>query len=458
VHPGLYAFRRQGLISTPSDASDQFACEPMPILNPPAPVLEIARMLEEGGFEAWCVGGAVRDAFLGHPDLDWDLATSATPDQVRALFGKRRTIPVGIQFGTVGVLDKHGTLHEVTTFRRDVRTDGRHAEVEFGASLEEDLARRDFTINAIAYSPSRDELRDPFDGRADLERRVVRAVGEPDARMREDRLRALRAIRFAARFGFEIELATLAAVERSAPHMARLSAERVKQELEKTMEQVRCPARALELWKSTGILATVIPVLGGIDETTIAALDFLQHPTLATKPYRVMTRIAVLFVELGERESSRALAALKSSRAEGKRIAEFAAIRESIQEQLDDVIVRGKQATDADVRRWVASIGRLDVPPFMRIASALWRARHRDQRAIPARVHSLYRRMMAASRRDPIAIADLAIDGDDLRAAGIPPGPMLGKILQALLTAVLEDPSRNTRDWLLHEAQRLSSY
>src|SRR5579864_4480774 len=173
----------------------------MPALNPPKPVLEIARRLEDAGYEAWCVGGAIRDALLGHPHLDWDLATSATPDQVRELFGPRRTIPVGIEFGTVGVLDRRGVMHEVTTFRRDVRTDGRHAEVEFGVSLDDDLARRDFTINAIAFSPTRGELRDPFGGRADLERRIVRAVGYPEARMQEDRLRALRAIRFAARFG-----------------------------------------------------------------------------------------------------------------------------------------------------------------------------------------------------------------------------------------------------------------
>src|SRR5215467_10611115 len=108
-------------------------------LTPPRAVLAIANKLEQAGYEAWCVGGAVRDAILGHPDLDWDIATSATPQQVRELFGGRRTIPVGIDFGTVKVLDPDGVGHEVTTFRRDIRTDGRHAEVEFGASLEEDL-------------------------------------------------------------------------------------------------------------------------------------------------------------------------------------------------------------------------------------------------------------------------------------------------------------------------------
>ena len=198
-------------------------------LRPPRPVLEIAERLERAGFETWCVGGAVRDSLLGLEHLDWDLATAATPAQVQGLF--RRTKPIGIEFGTVGVIDRQGRMHEVTTFRHDVRTDGRHAEVKFGASLDEDLARRDFTINAIAVSPADGRIHDPFGGRDDLERRVVRAVGDPAARMREDRLRALRAIRFAARFGFDIEPATWRAIVDSAPHLRRLSAERVHEEL-----------------------------------------------------------------------------------------------------------------------------------------------------------------------------------------------------------------------------------
>jgi tRNA nucleotidyltransferase (CCA-adding enzyme) len=213
--------------------------EQSPVLDPPREVREIAHALEQAGFETWCVGGAVRDALLGLPHLDWDLATSATPPQVKRTF--RRTIPVGEQFGTIGVLDRHGRLHEVTTFRRDVQTDGRHAVVEFGASLDEDLARRDFTINAIAYSPSTERLHDPFKGRDDLSHGVVRAVGQARERMVEDRLRALRALRFAGRFGFRIEPATWAAIVDSAPFLSRLSRERVKQELEKSMEQVAVP-------------------------------------------------------------------------------------------------------------------------------------------------------------------------------------------------------------------------
>jgi tRNA nucleotidyltransferase (CCA-adding enzyme) len=184
-------------------------------LVPPDAVLRIVERLEKAGHQAWCVGGAVRDALLGHLHLDWDIATSAKPDQVQRIF--KRTVPVGIEFGTVGVLDSTGVLHEVTTFRRDVRTDGRHAEVEFGVSLDDDLARRDFTINAIAFSPTTKEIRDPFGGREDLGRGIIRAVGEAAARMREDRLRALRGIRFAARFGFTLDPATWDAIVESAP-------------------------------------------------------------------------------------------------------------------------------------------------------------------------------------------------------------------------------------------------
>jgi tRNA nucleotidyltransferase (CCA-adding enzyme) len=427
----------------------------MALLNPPATVLEIARRLEDEGYEAWCVGGALRDAILGHAHLDWDLATSATPDQVRTVFGKRRTIPVGIQFGTVGVLDDLGTLHEITTFRRDVRTDGRHAEVEFGATLEEDLARRDFTINAIAYSPSRDELRDPFEGRADLERRVVRAVGDADARMREDRLRALRAIRFASRFEFAIDPPTLEAVRRSAPHMNRLSPERVKQELEKTMEQVRRPSSALALWKQTGVLGTVIPSLATLTDATIAALDCIPRPTSEAKDLRRLARIALLFIELGPTEAGSALKSLRFSNAEARRIADLAAAWSAVGNEIKASLTAPTATPDAVVRRWVAKIGRLDLAPLMRIAAALTHASGAGRARSGSLLGSLYRRMLRIAWRDPIAIADLAIDGDDLRMVGILPGPWVGKILQALLDAVLGEPSRNRRDFLLQEAQRL---
>jgi tRNA nucleotidyltransferase (CCA-adding enzyme) len=191
-------------------------------LEVPEAVLEIARTLEAAGHEAWCVGGALRDALLRNPHADYDFATSARPEEVQRLF--RRTAAIGVKHGTVGVIDRQHVLHEVTTFRRDVATDGRHAVVEYGVSLADDLARRDFTINAIAYHPLRHDWRDPFDGAGDLDRRLVRAVGDPAARFAEDYLRILRAIRFAARFGFAIESATWAAARAAARRPARRTA------------------------------------------------------------------------------------------------------------------------------------------------------------------------------------------------------------------------------------------
>src|SRR6185437_9540740 len=222
-------------------------------LHPPPRVLEIAERLERAGHEAWCVGGAIRDALLGHPHLDWDLATSATPAEVRALFGDRRTIPIGVEFGTVGVLDRDGAMHEVTTFRRDVRTDGRHAEVEFGASLDDDLARRDFTMRAIAGS---------------------------------------------------------------APYLGRLSPERVKQELDKTMEQVRRPSAAFALWQSSGAFATLVPPLANATPRDLSVPDHLAMPSGSARPARRALRFAGLLAGLGASGAERVMTALRSSKHE----------------------------------------------------------------------------------------------------------------------------------------------
>lgn len=426
-------------------------------LKPPTGVLEIADKLEQAGFEAWCVGGAIRDALLGHPHLDWDLATSATPAEVRDLFGGRRTIPVGVEFGTVGVLDRDNRMHEVTTFRRDVKTDGRHAEVEFGVSLEDDLARRDFTINAIAYSPRHDELRDPFDGQRDLTAKLVRAVGDADARMREDRLRALRGIRFAARFGFRIDEGTRRAIDASAPYLGRLSPERVKQELDKTMEQVARPSAALATWQSSGAFATLIPALAGASAEALSVPDYLAMPGPGTRPGRRALRFAGLLASLDARRAKDVMAALRSSKHE----LQFVETLVDRWERFGDALARAATTTvpDGDIRRWVARIGRLHIGGFMRLADAIWSAGRAAGRDVPTElaVRSLYRRMLRSAFRDPIDLGSLAIDGDDLRANGVPPGPALGRILNALLDSVIDDPSRNTPDWLLREARVLDN-
>jgi len=425
----------------------------------PDAVRRIVERLQHAGHEAWGVGGAIRDGLLGHDDLDWDVATSATPAEVRKLF--RRTVPVGIEFGTVGVLDDAGVMHEVTTFRRDVQTDGRHAVVEFGASLEDDLARRDFTINAIAFSPKTGELRDPFHGQRDLELRLVRAVGVPDERMREDRLRALRGIRFAARLGFTIEPETWAAIVRSAPYLGRLSRERVKQEIEKTMEQVECPTRALDMWRSSGALAALVPVLAEQDDIAFAAADHVPMPGRTGRAERAegrrARRIVSMFLGLPPQRVRAALHDLRFSNTDVRSMTKLAEMWVLLFEPMSRVM-SDTSPDDATIRRWAAATGRTQLAELLRAASARWAALRAAGRAAPTaeRVASVYRRAIVIAYRDPIELADLAIDGEDLLREGIARGPALGKILRALLEWVVEEPPRNRREELMQHARKLA--
>jgi tRNA nucleotidyltransferase (CCA-adding enzyme) len=413
----------------------------------PDPVRRIIATLEGAGYEAWCVGGAVRDALLGHADLDWDIATAATPDVVQRLFP--RTIPVGIEFGTVAVRSG-GRNHEVTTFRRDVRTDGRHAEVAFGASLTDDLARRDFTINAIAYSPTRDALVDPFGGRDDLRAGVVRAVGVAADRMREDRLRALRALRFAARFGFALDPATWDAIVASAPHLGRLSAERVKQELEKTMEQVARPSAAFARWRDSGAFATLVPAFASASDADLAAADHVPLPPATaddgTRSAARLARFAALFAALPGGAVEEALRALKFSNADTAWIVALTRAWHA----LGPDIAAAPDAEDRVVRRWVAAIGRTRVEAFFALAAARWAAAGVGPSSDAGR--ALAERANAIAFRDPVELKDLAVDGDDLRRFGIT-GKPTGAVLQQLLDAVLDDPGRNTPEELERRAR-----
>ena len=413
-------------------------------LDPPAAVREIVARLERAGYETWCVGGAVRDALLGQGHLDWDLATAATPQQVMKLF--KRTVPVGIEFGTVGVLDSDNTMHEVTTFRRDVKTDGRHAVVEFGVSLDDDLARRDFTINALAYHPQKEEFRDLFEGRLDLERGIIRAVGVAADRMREDRLRALRGIRFASRFGFHIEPDSWRAIKASAPHMGRLSAERVKQEIEKTMEQVAKPSIALEWWRESGALAALVPALAAAPAERFEALDILKYDTDGG----TLDRLAMLFFGESESTATSTTKALKFSNAHSAWIAKLADTRHTLGAAMD-AAMWAANPSDADIRRWIATVGRTRAGSFAELTVALWRARLKNEpnSDVESRLGEFISRATTIAYRDPIELADLAIDGEDLSKAGIPPGPALGKTLQMLLQHVIENPNANTREALL---------
>ncbi len=393
-----------------------------PSLDIPPDVLAIAERLEGAGFETWCVGGAVRDNLLGHPNKDFDLATAARPEQVRELFGRRRTIPVGVEHGTVAVLDRRRRPHEVTTFRRDVRTDGRHATVEFGVSLEEDLARRDFTINAIAYHPLRAEWRDLHGGREDLERELVRAVGEPARRFREDYLRILRALRFATRFGFTIEPETFAAAAAHAAGLRHLSAERVRDEWFRGLEGARAPSGLLALWRAAGALPIWLPEVERADERAADAIDRLP-------------RDAVLITSYLSAAPGETLRRLRCSNAEVER-------GEGIGRSQGDY---PDPADDRAVRRWMARVG-----PRVGDLAAI----HRGETGAGTLEEAVERVRRAGA---PVTVADLAVSGSDLLALGIPQGPAVGTLLRELLEAVLDAPRKNNREELLVMARRFQA-
>jgi tRNA nucleotidyltransferase (CCA-adding enzyme) len=388
----------------------------------PEEVLRIARELEGAGFETWCVGGAVRDNLLEYANKDFDLATVATPPQVRKLF--KRTVPIGIEHGTVAVLDKNRQPHEVTTFRRDVKTDGRHAVVEFGVSLEDDLARRDFTINAIAYHPLRHEWRDPFDGAGDLDAGLIRAVGRPTDRFREDYLRILRALRFAARFGFEIEQNTRKAAAAAVPGLRGLSAERVREEWLRGLEGARRPSAFVTLWKEMGALEAWLPELTSgerIEVTSVTDRLGARDPVLTTA-----------YLSLDPEATLTRLKCSNSDVERGRAVSRF----------------RGRMP-DPDsavaVRRWMSEVGNaLDDLVALKVGEGKG-------------AELLDAVQMVRESGAPLAVGDLAVSGSDLVASGIEEGPAVGRVLRQLLDEAIEDPTMNTKPRLLARAAALHS-
>jgi len=287
---------------------------------------------------------------------------------------------------------------------------------------------------------------------------AVRAVGDASARMREDRLRALRGIRFAARFGFRLDDATLAAIRESAPHLGRLSAERVKQEIEKTLDQVVRPSEAFLIWLGSGAFETLIPALDELAAEAFLVPDFLAMPgRLSRRPHRRVNRLAGLLAHLDGDRANRILTDLRFSKQEIGWVSSVVARWRAVEPEIGQALSTGSRPSDAQVRRLVATMGRTHVGAVMRVGSAVWEARRAKGKPYPdsAAVSRLYRRMVRTAFNDPIDLRDLAIDGNDLQRAGIPGGPKIGKILQALLARVLEDPALNRTDWLLQEGLRL---
>ena len=458
-------------------------------LDPGAALLLDA--LHGAGHAAYAVGGCVRDSLLGLAPHDWDLCTSARPEQVMALFGEEKCIPTGLQHGTVTV-KQGGRLYETTTFRTEgAYSDGRHPDaVCFVPDVREDLARRDFTINAMAYS-AEEGLIDPFGGRDDLAAHLVRAVGEPERRFEEDALRILRLYRFAARFGFAIDPATGAAARALGPHLDCVSAERIQEELLKLLAAPR-PGSYLE----PAVLAVILPELEPEKQPERFAelcrtIDRIE-PTVENVP----ARLAALLCPLGEAGARKALRKLKCSNAltdevtalereagggagsfllgheSGHSIARPIACGNRVPPQrtvlgetpdtpvqtpcVTPVSEEEAPGTPGSDQTLMAKrlLGRYELPTIKRL-TALCSARHPEQTGAFAALRAEAERLTAENAC--CRVSQLAVNGRDLMAAGVRPGPGLRQVLNALLEAVITGQTPNEKDALLAAAAQFSA-
>ncbi len=434
----------------------------------PEPVRELMATLWRADQGAYVVGGCLRDALIGREAADWDLTTNAPPELIASLFPRAL---YENRFGTV-VVRHAGTQYEITTFRRDASySDFRHPDsIEFGSSIEEDLARRDFTVNAMAWGGPTDRdpaFVDPFGGRRDLATGVLRAVGDPDTRFREDALRTVRAVRLAATLDFDVETGTLDAVARNARLAAHLSGERVAAELGKLLAAPR-PSRGLRLMSDTGLLAVLFPELElqrGLGQNKIDGEDLWDHTlrTVDAAPNRPVTRLAALLHDVGKPEtladghflghdkvgariSVEMLSRLHCPRALQERVAHLV---------LNHMFSYQANWSDAAVRRFIRKIGPGAVEDLLDLRSA-----DNVGSGLPAESGALVE-LRARIRTElsghlVLSRAQLAIDGRDLMAElNLPAGKALGRILEELTERVIAEPALNDRTILLDLAREL---
>ena len=397
--------------------------------------------LHAAGYAAYAVGGCVRDSLLGRTAHDWDLCTSALPQQVMELFGAEQCIPTGLQHGTV-TIKYGGRLYETTTFRTEGSyTDGRHPDaVQFVPDVREDLARRDFTINAMAYNEA-EGLVDPFGGQKDLQNGLLRAVGEPQQRFTEDALRILRLYRFAARFGFALDAATARAARQLAPHLDCISAERIQEELAKLLTAPQ-PGAYLE----PAVLAVVLP------ELTPAALDAAK-PVVDACPAgekNLPVRWAALLGALGETDTRRVLKRLRCSNTCIEETAVL--VRETAGEGVCRSFSEEKASAhpgDIHIRQLLGRYGLRTVERLCALCAAL-----QPQNA-PACALAAQRARQLEADGVCCRVSQLAVNGRDLMAAGIPAGPALRRVLEALLDGVIRAEYPNEKPVLLAAAQKI---
>ena len=430
----------------------------------PDKVHGIIETLIAAGYEAYAVGGRIRDSVLGREPSDWDITTSAKPEDVKRIFA--RTIDTGIKHGTVTVMMDHEAF-EVTTYRIDgVYEDGRHPkEVTFTASLEEDLRRRDFTMNAMAYN-EQTGLVDIFDGIRDMEAGVIRCVGNAEERFTEDALRILRAVRFSAQLGYEIAEDTKSAVRKLAPNLKKISAERIQTELVKLL--VSDHPDYLRIAYETGITRQVLPEFDLCMETPqnnphhcYSVGEHILHAMLEVRPDKVL-RLGMLFHDIGKPQTltidEKGITHNKKHAVVGEQMTMQILRRlkfdnDTIRKVTKIVLCHDQEvgASPAGVRRSVNRIGEdifrmlFDVKRADILAQSDYLREEKLARL--AYIYDLYDEI--CRKQECVSLKDLAVTGSDLIALGVPPGREIGVILHELLEIVLEEPERNTREELI---------
>lgn len=438
----------------------------------PPEVTKVVQTLEGAGFEAWVVGGCVRDLLLKRMPKDWDITTNANPEKIQGLFPNTYYTN---EFGTVGVVNddtEDPTLKvvEVTPYRTEGEySDARRPDtVQWAEKIEEDLKRRDFTINALAYSPTKAQLLDPYDGLKDMEARVIRAVGRPTERFGEDALRIMRAVRIAAELGFEIEPQTEAAMGECAVQLEKISKERLRDEFVRILNSPE-PMKALTLSQKLGMLHFIAPELEqgvGVEQNQAHRYDVFEHNLrtmqhAADKDWAFIIRLSGLFHDVGKPKSRRWSDEKKDWTFHGhdvvgarmtKKILENLKFpRETIEKATN--LVRWHMffsdpsvVTLSAVRRVITNVGKEHIWDLvnLRICDRIGTGRPKEQ---PFRLRK-YQAMIEQAMRDPISVGMLKIDGRKLIEIGERPGPKIGWTLHALLEEVLDDPRRNSEEYL----------
>jgi poly(A) polymerase/tRNA nucleotidyltransferase (CCA-adding enzyme) len=445
----------------------------------PDEVAGVSKALREAGFEAYLIGGCVRDLLLGREPKDWDITTNAHPEQIQAIF---RDSFYENDYGTVGVKtgseSQRTAIVEVTPYRRESGySDKRRPDsVEFGASLLEDLARRDFTVNAVALEDARGELADPYKGQKDIKDKILRAVGNPTERFNEDALRMLRAVRLVAELGFGIDGETAAAIQGNAHHLKYVSRERVRDELVRILNSNE-PMKALVLAQQLGILEWVSQDLVrgiGVEQNQAHKYDVFEHlmrtmQHAADKGWGFDIRIAGLFHDVSKPETRRWSEEKKDwtfhghevvgARVTKKALEDLRFSRETIEKVVK--LVRWHmffsdpdQITLSAVRRVITNVGEENIWELLnlRICDRIGTGRPKEQ---PFRFRK-YKAMVEQALRDPISVNMLKTDGNRLMELfHTKPGPKIGYTLHALLEEVLDNPEKNTIEYLDKRAEAL---